>query len=396
MNKIKAYFDGISHEKDYVQLADDIICRANHTAKKRTFRPVAVIAAAAVLMVGGVTAAAAMGLLNINDMFGGRISTEDEALAGELVIAAEDFTWTVSDEDYMIELKGVTGSEYDMMVAFEMSRMDGKPVTDFMTNIPEDGKLVCMYNDSSFENDEFEIYRYSTERHHKMYLDVNNEGNIDVCYMVASDGSIADADYCLQAMNFYPEKLLRDFEDTNDVFLWYGEGTEVPTGFYSYDESFSKGESEYMAVNDESIIGLELEWAIQFHYDPPVVAAAEKTAECSGITMYWSDETGGIGAADVTVKVNCFSVVGGRMLLEYSGTGIKGSISESNELYLIMEDGEQIPCAISGAFSYSETESGGSATVFIRYSEEADGDITAIDITKAEAISINGETFPLA
>ncbi|MBQ8195563.1 MAG: hypothetical protein IJZ47_09365 [Oscillospiraceae bacterium] len=393
---IKEYYDkqrlGIS--------AEDMTARVTRAAqeqpKHRAVRKPAVIAAAAavVVMAGGVTAAAT-GMFNINDIFGGRINAQDEQLA-EALVAAADLTWTVSDEDYMIELKGVTGSEYDMMVALEISREDGKPVTDFMTNIPEDGRLICMYNDSSFDNDEFEIYRYSTEVRRQMYLNVNDEGNVDVCYMVASDGCIADADYRLQAMNLYPEKPLREFEDTNDVFLWYGEGTEVPTGFYSYDESFSKGESRDIAVNDESIIGLELEWAIQFHYDPAAAAAVEKTADCTELTMYWSDETGSVGAADVTVKVNCFSVVGGRMLLEYSGTGIKGSLSESNELYLIMEDGEEIPCTISGTFSYSETESGGSATVFIRYSEDAYGNITAIDITKAEAISINGETFPLA
>ncbi len=393
---IKEYYDkqrlGIS--------AEDMTARVTKAAqeqpKHRAVRKPAVVAAAAaaVVMAGGVTAAAT-GMFNINDIFGGRISAQDEQLA-EALVAAADLTWTVSDEDYMIELKGVTGSEYDMMVALEISREDGKPVTDFMTNIPEDGRLICMYNDSSFDNDEFEIYRYSTEVRREMYMNVNAEGNVDVCYIVASDGSIADAEYCLQAMNLYPEKQLREFEDRNDVFLWYGEGTEVPTGFYSYDESFSKGESRDIAVNDESIIGLELEWAIQFHYDPSAAAAVEKTATCTELTMYWSDETGGIGSADVTVKANCFSVVGGRMLLEYSGAGIKGSLSDSNELFLIMEDGEQIPCAISGAFSYSETESGGSATVFIRYSEAADGDITAIDITKAEAISINGETFPLA
>lgn len=394
---IREYYDEQRLSISTEDMTERVLKAANEKPKRRAFRkPVVIAAAAAVVLVGGVTAAAT-GMFNINDMFGGRITAQDEQLAGALVGAAQDFTWTVSDDSYVIEFKGITGSEYDMMVSYEIARADGKPVTDFMTNIPEDGKLACSYNDSSFDNDEFEIYRYGTEVRRELHLTVNDEGNIDVCQMVFSDGNIADADYCLQAINLYPEKLLREFEDTNSVFLWYGEGTEVPTGFYAYSNSFYAGECEDISVNDERIIGLELEWTVSFHYDPSEAAIAEKSADCSELTLYWGDELNALGSTVVDVRSSCFSVLGGRLLLGYTGDAIKGSLSsEYNEIFLIMEDGTHISCAISGCFSYSQTELGGSVTAFIRYSEQSDGVIDAVDITKAEAISINGETFPLA
>ncbi len=396
MNKIKAYFDGISHDKDYVQLADDIIHRANHTAKKRSFRPVAVIAAAAVLMVGGVTAAAATGLLNINDMFGGRISTEDEALAGELVIAAEDFTWSVSDDDYMIELKGVTGSESDMLLMYEIVRTDGRPVTDFMTNIPEDGELD-MFTDISFSDNSPYTVTGSD-----MYF-INEDGNIGIYYQIVTNGNITGEHFSQKSVNLYPEKKLWEHLQHMDVGIVMHmprEWSDRPIGFYNH-EAYNQKAPLDIPINDENIIGLELEWSIDFTYSPSDVAALSKSILEKNADMAvtrWKALLGGIETLDCNVIYSHFSCVGGWIEVEYAGEAYIGDNYEShNEVYLLMDNGERHPCSFvgRGQGTFYEDETVTRIDIEVRYGDTAEGTISAVDIDKIKAVYINGDTFPL-
>ena len=398
MNKIETYYDGISHGKDTAKLADDIIRRANHTAKKRSFRPAAAIAAAAVLMVGGVTAAAATGLLNINDMFGGRISAQDEQLAQGLVGAAKDFTWTTSDDDYAIELKGVTGSESDMLLMYEIVRTDGRPVTDFMTNIPEDRGLVGFVEVGFSDENAF-----STAMSDNQYA-VNEQGNIEIFNRIITNGDLRGQQYSVNGVNLYPYHELWIFlqRQKDNIFMWDYHTDEHPIGFYSH-ESFKANKPVDIALDDERIIGLELTWSIDFTYSPSDITTLSKTisTEDTAFAVYRRNPyKNSIETLNCTIAKNHFSCVGGWLECEYFGEANIGDFDKQNEVHLITEDNMLIPCSfVNRGYStdYSEVKSGVTTLdVEIRYSETADAPITAIDISEITAISINGETFPLA
>lgn len=397
MNKIEAYYDGISHGKDTAKLADDIIRRANHTATKRSFRPAAAIAAAAVLMVGGVTAAAATGLLNINDMFGGRISAQDEQLAQGLVGAAKDFTWTTSDDDYAIELKGVTGSESDMLLMYEIVRTDGRPVTDFMTNIPEDGELD-MFTDISFSDHSPYMMKGSD-----MYF-INEDGNVDIYYRIVTNGNITGEHYSQKSVNLYPEKMLWDYlqhKDVGIVMHMPREWSDRPIGFYN-DEAFNDKTPLDIPINDENIIGLELEWSIDFTYYPSDIAALSKSIpeeDADVEVTHWKSLVGGLETLDCNVTYSHFSCVGGWLEVEYAGEAYIGAnYGGHNEVYLLMDNDEIHPCSFvgRGQGTFYEDEAVTRIDIEVRYGDAAEDTISAVDIEKIKAVYINGKTFPLA
>ncbi len=396
MSKIKEYYDGISHGKDTTKLADDIIRRANNTAEKRSFRPAAAIAAAVFLMVGGVTAAEATGLLNINDMFGGRISAQDEQLAQGLVGAAKDFTWTTSDDDYAIELKGVTGSESDMLLMYEIVRTDGRPVTDFMTNIPEDG-VLDMFTDISFSD-----HSPYTVTGSDMYF-INEDGNVGIYYRIITNGNITGEHYSQKSVNLYPEKMLWGYLQHKDVGIvmhmpraW----SDSPIGFYN-SEAYSAKTPLDIPLNDENIIGLELEWSIDFTYYPSDIAALSKSVseENADVSITrWKTFMGGLETLDCNVTYSHFSCVGGWLEVEYAGeVYIGGNYEGHNEVYLLMDNGEMHPCSFvgRGQGTFYEDEAVTRIDIEVRYGDAAEDTISAVDIEKIKAVYINGKTFPL-
>ena len=395
MNRIERYYDSISTKQSPEQLARDIMKKADSSAKKRSFRPLAAVAAAAVVLVGGVTAAAATGLLNINELFGGRISTQDEQFAGELVGAAQDFQWTTSDDDYVINLKGVTGSERDMLLLYEIARADGRPVTEYMTNIPEDGELDCA------ENLGFDLnagaFKAGNYRYH---YSINDDGNIDVYNLAVTDGDISGQQFYAEVINLYPKQLLSDFEAKHDIFDWAG-GADTPAGFYRWgdNEAFDAGQPCDVALNDERIIGLELEWTIEFTYSPSDTAKLSKviTDEKSVVSLNYEKSYGGVWTYPLLrITDSYFSSVSGRIDLVREGYMRGQTFDTCNDIYLLLENGDKISCtAFTGVSSYDRHEKMSSFSVEIQYSEELNGPITAVDISKVEAISINGEVFSL-
>lgn len=398
MNELNKYYEQIAPAHSPEDTARSVMARAASARpeKRRGFKPAAIAAAAAVVMAGGATAAAA-GLLNINGIFGGRITAEDEQLAGALVGATKDFTWTTSDDNYAIELKGVTGSESDMLLMYEIVRTDGKPVTDFMTNIPEDGELRGLV-DIAFSDE----YAFSESHDNNRYT-INEEGNIEVYNRIITNGDISGQYYSVEAVNLYPKRLLRDFEQEHDVFVWSQKRSNTPIGFYADSKSFYAKQPTDIALNDERIIGLELEWSIGFTYLPSETAKLPKVIadEGAAVTLnYWKTFAGGGTDTRIfEITDSYFSSVGGRIEAVHCGEKLYGSSFENhNDIYLITEDGRRQPCTvIVGSLGYvGNYEIITTINIEIRYSETENGPTAAVDIAKAEAISINGEVFPLA
>lgn len=393
MSRIERYFEDITPMQTAEQIAQGVMRKAESGAKKRSFRPLVAVAAAVAVTAAGVTTAAATGFLNINEIFGGRISAQDEMLAGELVIAAEDFTWSVSDEDYMIELKGLTGSKSDMLLMYEIKRTDGRPVTDYMTNIPEDGLLT------SFVNNGFEDEKIFTAAMDYNQYTVNEQGNIEVFNRLITDGDLVGWHYSVDGNNLYPAQQLLDLQQDEHFIMWTVESDEIPMGFYTHQSI--EDAIPAIALNDERIIGLELEWSIDFTYSPSGTSALSKniTAEDMAVSVNRQNTfTGDTETLECTITKNHFSCVGGWLELEYYNEPDVGDLGTVNEVYLITEDGNQIPCSFV-SYGYHTLYVDGTVTTIdaeIRYSENINEPITAIDISEITAISINGEIFPLA
>lgn len=392
---IKEYYDkqrlGISAE----DMTARVMRAAQEQPKHRAVRKPAVVAAAAavVVMAGGVTAAAT-GMFNINDIFGGRINAQDEQLAGELVIAAEDFSWSVSDDDYMIEFKGITGSISDMMLVYELKRTDGKPVIDYMTNIPEDGRLIGLV-DYNFPDET----AFTTFLNTDQYI-INEQGNVEVCNQIITDGDLSTYHYSVDTINLYPEEILYSYMRENDIFMKSERYKDYDNsvGFYNNDHDTPTA----IALNDERVIGLELTWNVDFTYSPSDIAAFSKSIsnedavlEVSRWTTYEKTEK---ETFNCNVIKSQFSCVGGWIEVKYQGASSGVLYNELNEVYLLTADDSKVPCVFEGIGHSMCLVDNAETTLrtVIRYSDTIDSPITAIDISEIVAISINGETFPLA
>lgn len=404
MSEIKDYFDAITTSKSAADIAKTAMLQAEKRREKSRikFRPVA-IAAAAIVAMGGVTAAA-VGLLNINDIFGGRISAQEEMLASELVIPVQDFTWSVSDDDYMIELKGVTGSKSDMLLAYEIKRTDGKPVTDYMTNIPENGQLSCisrdvLHEENTTDSDYIPPNCGITSMTSATQCSINDMGNIEIYYKTTSDGDIRELVFTSDNLNLYPADALEEFEKQNDMFGYYRPSSTITAGFYpNTDGSIYDKQPLDISVNDERIIGLELEWSVEFTYSPNDTAIKVKKInandlylECS--LMHYID---GSTTKKFTLADSEFSCVSGKLTLTRTSY-LENSISdEYNDIYLISDNGDNIPCSIiTYSDSFDQIDLTEERYVEVQYSSAIEGAISAVNIEKINAISINGEIFPL-
>ncbi len=398
MSEIKDYFDSITTSKSTEDIAKKVMERTEKRPERSRpkFKPFAVAAAATVALVGGVTAAAATGLIDFNEIFGGRITAQDEQLAGALVGAAQDFTWSVSDDDYMIELKGITGSKSDMLLVYEIARVDGKPVADFMTNIPEDGRLEG-FIDIAFSDES----AFSSAMDSNQYI-VNDKGNIEVYNRIITDGNISGQCYSIDGVNLYPEQTLQAFLQQQDeaIFMWDHKSSEHPIGFYSYN-SFNDNEPLNIALDDERIIGLELSWSVDFTYSPSETAILSKSISDENTTVSinrWARFTRETETLECKIIKSHFSCVGGWLEVEYYGDRTGTEYEKNNNVYLLTQNGSELPCAFveHGHGTSYVSEPVTTIHIEIRYSETLDDPITAIDISEITAVSINGEIFPLA
>lgn len=397
MSEIKNYFDSITTSKNTVDIAKEVMERTEKIPEKKEmrFKPLAVAMAAAVALTAGVTAVAATGLINFNEIFGGKITATDEQLAGALIGTVQDFTWSVSDDDYVIELKGITGSKSDMLLVYEIARTDGKPVTDFMTNIPEDGRLKG-FIDIAFSDES----AFSSAMDSNQYI-VNEKGNIEVYNRIITDGDINGQRYSINGVNLYPEQTLQAFLQQQDeaVFMWDHKNSERPIGFYSH-KSFDDNKPLNIALNDERIIGLELSWSVDFTYSPSETAILSKSIADDAATVSINRCTRSTKEAETLeckITKNHFSCVGGWLKVEYYGDKTGAEYEKNNKVYLLTDSGSELPCTLvgHGHGTLYVNEPVTTIDIEIRYSETTNAPITTIDISQITAISINGEILPL-
>lgn len=346
MSEIKNYFDGITTAKSAEDIAKSVMARAEKRPEKSRmkFRPLAVAAAAAVVLVGGVTAAAATGLIDFNDIFGGFMHSEDEAFANQILACAENVEWTISDDNYELVLNGVTGTQYDMFANYEIVRKDGKPVTEFMTNVPEDGTLLVIENEAlewRFDNTRKAVVGGVSRQ-----CIINDEGNIEVFERWASDYDITGKRHEIEIRNVYPEDKFEDFRRMNHFI--YPDYNDEQDYFHIYDNMGEHKVSD-VTINDERVIGLEIEWALAFDYTPTEEALTSREIVATGnpVKIYLHEGGEGIVHGSYNVISGSLSSVGGTLIVNEEIKRVSSSVAhEYTDTYVTTKDGENHPVTI--------------------------------------------------
>lgn len=402
MNRIKAHFDKIELTLSAEEMAEKVLAaRKKPAAAKHRFKPIVAAVAAVTVLAAGVTGAAAAGLLDFNTIFSGFVKSEDERLADELLSCAQNIEWYTSDKDYKIVVKGVTGSAYDMMVNYEIVRTDGKPVKEFFANIPEDGVLTTIYNIDNIWSEE----RKSGDhigRNGEMRILLNTEGNIEIFERYMSNVDITGWHNITAGYNFYPKKQFNRWSFDSGMSADYDEN-----GAFIYDtEKSEDGLIEIrvrsdISAEDESIIGLALDWRLEFDYFPTEAALKSKiiteTNNTFWLRQYYSGAA--LSLREYTMIGGVFTSVSGQLTISRPYTrGEAFSIAnEYSECFIITSDGKQIDVVLNSMTEYPGGYHSGTDTfaVDVRYSAEECSEIAIIDIDTITAISINGTVFPI-
>ena len=304
-------------------------------------KPAVIAAAAAILMIGGVTAGAATGLLNFNEIFG-RVSVEDEEFGEKLLGEASNIKGTISDNDYVIALKGVTGSPSSLLANIEISREDGNPISA-LNNTYIYLESVTLENDGSFSGGSY----FST---------INEQGNICI-----------DWEHRLGYEKLLAGELLVDGRVSISGNVDLLDGGETKT----------------------------LGWTIEFDYTPTeeslkTIKAADVSENCT-LNVYGNLEETELADCELDVKAimltSTFGILEAKLL---DGDAIQYGLNNTNDVRLIKNDGSEIVACIHG---YSGNIDGDIDFTVSYYADGSYIDTLAIDVSEIEAISINGTVY---
>lgn len=373
----------------------------NRIIKKKGIRKpfVAVIAAAATLALG-VTGAAALGLISFNEAFGGEIKTEIED-PYVLMARTENVETYSSDEDYDVNLLGVTGGNDCAIISIEISRKDGKPVTDFFLSKTDDSDMSCIISaECNWDNPNTDKRQISRQW-------INEKGNIMVNIEFSAEfdyiddtTSLAGKTITINGDSFYPADDFWDYFEVNELkYVYYPSSEQIVTKDGTPVEDFPE------------INSLPLEWGLSFDYYP---------SEKSTVKLYMKDEDKNslvtfkkkqmnyidpnypeiIEYSLEVMDIEIGSTSGFIDIIEYkdSKPEFPAHCFPNNEICLITKNGEKIMMNSNGGVASANAEHQISREKMIYSSESAEyGGYSrlAIDVDEIAAISINGQIFEL-
>ncbi|MGN0657189.1 MAG: hypothetical protein ACI4KR_10385 [Ruminiclostridium sp.] len=370
------------------------------------------VAAAVAAAALGVTGAAAAGLIDFGEIFGGHLKTAEGYDANELLTCGQDISWTVSDEDYAIEVKGIAGSERDVLVSFEIVRKDGKPVSDFMQKLPEDGLLESMdAGGALYKNCENQTYSLKGSPSYTWDFEISltDEGNISVYDRITAEEPINGMLVKHSGTDFYPKKDIDEFrikQYETEMALY--EEREANNGIFLNVEDACP--DNYISLEEADILSLKLDWDIEFVYNPSEASLVSKsisddveTVSARLVRMNIADSSKDkeYFTQDCAVIESNFNNIGGTVTF---GLDCPDCTEEekvfidfndrANTVALITSDGREIPAYIhplSGEYDGTTYQ----MMTFIRYSESRAGEMTVVDIREVTGIKINGAVYPL-
>ena len=342
--RFNGYFDKLTPTTTDDEFLVAVRRKAEKMDKKMRINKKAIaIPVAAALMVGAT--AAATGLFGFNELFSGYI-VSDESIGDELLSTINEVKVNSSDDDYTMELKSVTGTKDRVMGRFEIVRTDGAPILT-----EGDWHINSIWGANSInENDRVDPMPGAESFY--MVFDSTDTGNVGGYFEVYSeDYTIADT----------PIQIVID-----DLFI----GDE----------------------NGNSIM-IPVQMCMEFEYTPSEKALLEK--KISGENNSFELSLDGLKPTTVeaTILDSYFSCLGGWISLEYNRIDdTTVYCSAENEMVLVMEDGTEIMISSTG-------HDGRFESVFFVQGHQPDyrlgKAVSAVDISKAVAVRINGMEFPL-
>lgn len=404
---IKKSFSQVVPESDNDSFRSIVFERTIKMEEKRKIsfkKPVVAVCAAVAAISLGATAAAAAGIFDFNEIFGSRIRVENEELGSSLIGNAGDVKWSVSDEDYVVNLKGVTGTGESVIAVIEIARADGTPVEDYFSNkdLLAVTNLMGAYSDCKIDGEYPNVGRGGDEY-------VNEKGNIEISIEftgIHHGYNMTGRKISLSGTGFYPAYNLVE-----------GEVPREKTAFMAY------GDSEYQLTQEEwdyldSIAVLDLDWSIEFVYNPSEKSADKLVAkDLSEKTLLAVDIDTARENADGTLTFENFEIreleatfeeitissIGGML----SGNiDIRKLVAQSyypsvlsrsdTKVKLFNRDGTEsdIMVFVTSGTSNTNRETGNLSFSF-ELEFHANGGQTAVDLSEIGAISINGTTYEL-
>ncbi len=397
--RINSFFDGVTPDASSEEFLREVYRKAeNMESKKKTkLRPFAAVAAAVAVLSAGVTAAGATGLLDFNRIFGGFITTDSSELGESLVAGLEDFEYSVSDPDYIIIPNGITGSDYNYVLSFDIRRADGKPVADFIARDVFGEQLTVEYINDVIKNGAHLSGGGGIDS-----VSVNTEGNITVVahrhVKKALEGStirfVGSNLYVIDEMiEFRHEnKVVPIFADNNSIPIDLhdiGENQQLPlceTEYYEINNEYTSAHNDVILtdINDSSIRLLDLDWNFSFRCNLSDTAAQTlHAADVSEKALV----TGGCTLTDIEVNST-----GGMLRYRNSLLSLdecRSFMRIMHDIRLITSDGEEITAKAEGTSGSSNEVN----VLFWYYSER--GEKTAISLDEITAVSVNGIVYKL-
>lgn len=416
MNKeiFQKAFENVKPSEELVNRVLDVrnVPAETKSAKRRRFsgkRIFGTAAAVFAVLICGITAAAVTGLIDFEAVFGDYIVVKDSELANSLVGTVKNFKYKVSDNDYKIEIKGVTGTDRSILGVAEISRVDGTPVTDHFINPTKERGLDAFWQHLDFDGSG------------GFGSGVNDEGNIEFHFDISNDSSLIGKKFRVVSKNFYPHEAYFNFKKDNNIsYMEYRDFS----GYVQNDEHGYVDHNNFVPaeVDDSGIIALELEWEFSFIYKPSEAALNTKACldpEEDFVYYQYAEKVilneDGSGHSDPDSRVefdiaaNCKQIeigpMNGHIKFEYEmneyhkqSLGREYSVSydrDKNELFLIKSDGGTIPVRFgAGTGSASEKSEVFEWDYDLVYPSENDKK-EIIETKDVTAISINGTIYEL-
>lgn len=413
MNKdvFKKAFENVKPSEELVNSVLDIpnVSAVPKKTRRRSFfgkyRRAAVIAFCG-LMVCGCTAAAT-NVVNFSEIFGRYFSSYDSDYAKNLVGSVKDFSYKVSDDDYQISIKGVTGTEENFSVIAEISRKDGTPVDEHFLNPAKRNYYLD------------ELWIESTDGFSGGWdISLNNEGNIEIYQEFRTTFEEPINIITIQGENFYPPELYKEFCKKNNVS--YIKWDDFNFSGYALRDETGSITSEHIVpadIDDSGIIALDLEW--EFSFKPVTTKVANKAKICQNPEEsfmytrtrlnhngeYVDNITAPLKPSLIEVKSTGARIEFDHVIFdykyEYDYIEVDLSPKAGNKCCLIKKDGSQIPAGFSGmqmsVIEDDDIEGSYEGSMDIVYLEE-EGDLatqTVVNIKDIKAISINGTVYEL-
>lgn len=334
--------------------------KKSHIIKRAVVIPVA--ACLAVLF----TVTAAAELFGFDEILGRYIRIDDSELAQSLIGTVSDVRYTVSDDDYKIEVMGVTGSYDSMFAAVKLSRKDGAPVIEhFLNECPDDHNI-------SWQRAQWDIKAYNGGFGGGGGSYIDEYG--DIVYTMDINGD----DLTGKKIEITCDRLVlhrESFELENENDVYYGLNHRK-WGYYKQETN------EPVDFDDSSVLCLPIGWSVSFKYTASENALAVRYADISKqdnseCTITEIKAT----ASGVQISITCNQNI---MQKEYV-----------NKAYMIMNDNTHIPLSASSGSSSFDGEYW-YISIDYEYSEEVNTTIKQyIDITEAKAVYFDGVTYEL-